>query len=86
VYRFALTSDDGGRLWIDGHLVVDNDGLHGAVTRRGVAPLAPGGHEIVVEYFNKTGGFALRVEMAEGLETFKPIADDLLSHDEQGEK
>lgn len=85
VYRFAFTSDDGGRLWIDGHIVVDNDGLHGAVTRQGVAPLAPGGHEIVAEYFNKTGGFALRVEMATGSETFEPIADDLLTHDEQGD-
>src|SRR5205814_1116011 len=32
-YRFALASDDGSRLFIDEHLVVDNDGLHGYATK-----------------------------------------------------
>ncbi|MCH8966992.1 MAG: alpha-L-fucosidase [Planctomycetes bacterium] len=37
VFRFALTSDDGARLWIDGELAIDNDGLHGAALKTGAA-------------------------------------------------
>ncbi|WP_457549376.1 PA14 domain-containing protein [Archaeoglobus sp.] len=29
-YTFTLTSDDGSWLWIDGKLVINNGGLHGA--------------------------------------------------------
>ena len=28
-YTLFLTSDDGARLWLDGQLIIDNDGLHG---------------------------------------------------------
>jgi alpha-L-fucosidase len=59
LYVFALTSDDGSRLLIDGIAVVDNDGLHGTQERRGTAPLAKGWHRIQVEWFNKTGGSVL---------------------------
>ncbi len=59
VYSFALTSDDGSKLWIDGKLVVDNDGLHSSTTKSGAAPLAKGMHRITVEWFNKTGGSEL---------------------------
>ncbi len=64
LYLFALNADDGARLWIDGELVVDNDGLHGPRRVQGRIALARGGHEIRVDYFNKTGGAALRLEMA----------------------
>ena len=30
-YQFRLTSDDGSRLLLDDNLVINNDGLHGAV-------------------------------------------------------
>ncbi|MBS1724264.1 MAG: alpha-L-fucosidase [Armatimonadetes bacterium] len=64
VYRFLLRSDDGGKLWIDGQLVVDNDGLHSPVEKPGAAPLSKGWHHIRVEWFNKTGGADLLVKMA----------------------
>lgn len=59
VYEFALTSDDGSRLWIDGALVVDNDGLHGTAEVRGHVALAAGAHALRVEWFNRTGGAEL---------------------------
>ena len=64
VFVFGLTSDDGARLWIDGELAVDNDGLHGAALKTGAVALAKGAHTIRVDYFNKTGGSALRLTMA----------------------
>jgi hypothetical protein len=54
-----LTSDDGARLFIGGQLVVDNDGLHAALEKRGFAALAPGWHRVRVEWFNRTGGASL---------------------------
>lgn len=50
-YTFALLSDDGSRLYIDGKLVVDNDGVHGPGQAEGSVALKPGVHTIRVEYF-----------------------------------
>jgi len=51
MYRFALTSDDGARLYIDDQLIIDNDGLHPPETRQGSLDLAGGIHHIRVPYF-----------------------------------
>ncbi|MDA1007685.1 MAG: alpha-L-fucosidase [Planctomycetota bacterium] len=59
---FWLTSDDGSLLWIDGQLVIDNDGLHGARTVSGEVSLAAGLHAIRVGYFEMDGGASLDVE------------------------
>jgi uncharacterized repeat protein (TIGR03806 family) len=60
-YTFYTSSDDGSRLWIDGALIVDNDGLHGTVERSGVVSLSPGYHAIVVGFFERGGQEALSV-------------------------
>jgi hypothetical protein len=51
LYRFALTSDDGSRLYIDDQMAVDNDGIHPADTKYGTLDLAGGIHKIRVQYF-----------------------------------
>jgi hypothetical protein len=51
VYRFHLLSDDGSRLWIDGRLVVDNDGIHAPRLMHGEIELSEGPHRIEVAYF-----------------------------------
>ncbi|HPF37578.1 MAG TPA: alpha-L-fucosidase [Phycisphaerae bacterium] len=61
VYRFFVASDDGSRLYIDGDLVVDNDGLHGMREASGFVALAAGPHPITVCYFNRTGDLGLDV-------------------------
>jgi len=61
VYTFSLTSDDGSRLWIGDTLVVDSDGLHGAVERSAPVALERGLHPIRVAMFEQGGGFALDV-------------------------
>lgn len=50
-YTFALNSDDGSRLYIDGNLVIDNDGIHPLLIEEASAFLNPGTHSIRVEYF-----------------------------------
>jgi hypothetical protein len=50
-YRFELTSDDGSKLYIDGALVIDNDGAHPPQTKSGSVRLAAGVHSIRVSYF-----------------------------------
>lgn len=59
VYRFEISSDDGSELWIDGRLVIDNGGLHGATSKFGDIALAGGCHEIEVRMFESVGGEAL---------------------------
>jgi hypothetical protein len=51
VYRFALISDDGSRLEIDGQEAIDNDGIHSATRRESMVKLAGGIHQIRVSFF-----------------------------------
>jgi alpha-L-fucosidase len=83
VYRFRLTSDDGSKLWIDGELVVDNDGLHGATAKIGAIALAKGAHTIRVDYFNKTGGSALSLAIAGSGKAFADVPASAFRHDAQ---
>ena len=52
---FTIASDDGSRLFIDGHLVVDNGGLHGTFAKDGTVALTPGYHDIRMEMFENFG-------------------------------
>ena len=63
VHTLHLESDDGSRLHLDGELVIDNDGLHGAIERSIQLPLAAGWHPIRLEWFNATGGLELSLEI-----------------------
>jgi hypothetical protein len=60
-YTFFTSSDEGSRLFIDGQLVVDNDGLHTSREREGTVRLAAGYHAIRVIYFEATGAQSLSV-------------------------
>lgn len=51
LYEFRLASDDGSILEIDGQLVIDNDGCHGPVSRRGKFDLTSGRHQLRLRYF-----------------------------------
>ena len=80
LYRFALTSDDGSKLWIDGQLVADNDGLHGPIRVTGDIALATGLHSFELIGFNRTGGTQLDLEWAQLGQPFAPIAPSSLRH------
>lgn len=51
VYVFELRSDDGSQLYINGSLVVDNDGVHPAISRRSRIKLGTGLHSVEIHYF-----------------------------------
>jgi hypothetical protein len=51
IYRFALTSDDGAKLYIDDEPAVDNDGIHPPEVKMASLRLNGGTHRIRVSYF-----------------------------------
>src|SRR5947208_14296765 len=52
----TATSDDGMQVWVDGQLIIDNNGIHPATTKTATLtyPLA-GYHDVLVQYFEATG-------------------------------
>jgi hypothetical protein len=72
VYRFKLISDDASMLSIDGLLVIDSDGIHSAIARRGSVRLSGGVHKIRVAYMQgPRDAVALTLEVA-GPEDARP--------------
>lgn len=63
IYTFYTSSDDGSRLYLDGRLLVDNDGIHGMIYRSGKAALKKGPHPITILFFDNRYGEGLLVEM-----------------------
>ena len=51
IYTFELSSDDGSQLYINGKLVIDNDGIHATVSKEGSIKLDIGIHPVEIHYF-----------------------------------
>jgi hypothetical protein len=78
--RFRLTSDDGSRLRLDGNVLIDHDGRHGAtaVTSDEVL-LTPGLHAVLVDYFDAGGKRVLVLAWKRsGDVDFTPVGADVL--------
>ena len=60
IYEFSTYTDDGSQLFIDGHLVVDNNGSHSARLRKGHIALEAGVFPIQLHYFEDFEGQVLR--------------------------
>lgn len=56
VYTFQTRSDDGSVLYIDGELVVNNDGSHAAIPATGLIALKKGMHAYELHYFEDYEG------------------------------
>jgi glucose/arabinose dehydrogenase len=68
-YTFSVTADDGERLYIDGVKVLDKwFPQGGAVTSTVTRHLAPGTHQIVLEYFEMGGGAVAKFSYEASLE------------------
>jgi hypothetical protein len=50
-YRFRTSSDDGTRLFIDGKVVVDNDGVRPMRSVAGTVELSASRHDLTLDYF-----------------------------------
>ncbi len=57
LYTFTLNSDAGSKLYVDGQLVVNNDGLHSPADLSGWVGLQAGYHTLNVQYFCDTQPF-----------------------------
>ena len=79
-YGFALTSDDGSHLYIDGKKVIDNDGSHGMKEVEGAVELKAGVHRIWIDYFNSGGPMGLNLMWKQKDGKKVPIPPDLLGH------
>ncbi|MFQ3650858.1 MAG: c-type cytochrome [Gemmataceae bacterium] len=82
-YTFTLASDDGSKLFIDNTLVIDNDGVHGTISKSGSIPLKPGVHKARIEFFQAAGGAELSCSLnGPGLK--KTPLQNLLSANPEG--
>jgi hypothetical protein len=70
-YRFLLTADDGAKLYIDDHLLIDEDGVHSPLREGHSIQLAAGRHTIHVPYFQQTVHVALFLQIRPPNEEFE---------------
>lgn len=61
LYNFVLGSDDGAKLYLNDHLVINNDGRHGTIEREGMMYLGAGYYPFRLEYFQAGGGQVLEL-------------------------
>ncbi|MFV2051368.1 PA14 domain-containing protein [Aliiroseovarius sp. YM-037] len=81
-YTFYLSSDDGSALYIDGEMVIGNDGLHGTQEESVTLNLSAGAHDIEVQYFERGGAqtLALDWEGPDSNGARETISGDSFSH------
>lgn len=65
-YRFRMTVDDGGRLWVNNHLLIDAWRVQAATTYTGEIYLPGGDIQLKMEYFEQDGGAVARLSWAGG--------------------
>ena len=67
IYRFAATSDDGIRVYVDGDLIIDQWYDHPPQTFTADVSLTDGHHLVKVEYYENGGGAVVKV-------SWRPVA------------
>jgi hypothetical protein len=79
-YTFYLNSDDGCNLYLDDHLIIDNDGDHSLLELSGKAKLSAGLHQLRLEFFDSLGEAILELDMeGPGMER-QALPFDKISH------
>lgn len=74
MYYIWVVSDDGAKVYFNGQLFLDNDGLHSAdnpVVK--LVPLNPGYYPILIRYFEKTGNEAITLGTVTGKKKVTPV-------------
>jgi hypothetical protein len=72
-YTLATISDDGSSVFVDGRLVVDNGGRHGARLATGLIHLARGTHTVWIHYFQAGGAFHFEFLWARDGSRLEPV-------------
>jgi len=54
-YKFFISSDDGSRLYLDGKLIINNDGLHGLRRKDATRTVNAGRHALKIYMFEQGG-------------------------------
>ncbi len=62
-YWLAIGSEDGARVYVDGQLVLDNDGLRGVHYQQGTFNWTAGRHTFRLEYFKGSGTKEVALEL-----------------------
>lgn len=81
LYYLSIESDDGSALYLDGNLLINNDGRHGMTEIGAHAGLAQGYHEIRIEFFEYTGTAGLIARIESETLPRQPIPDEMWSYD-----
>lgn len=63
-YTLYLKSNDGSKLWLNGQLVIDNDGVHAMQEKSVTMDLLAGSYALRVESFENVGGAGLVLSWA----------------------
>ena len=80
-HTMSITSDAGSQLFIDGELVIDNNGLHTYTEKTGTIYLKPGFHSIRIPFFESSGSCGLTLKWAvPGTTTRVNVPASALSH------
>ncbi len=78
-YTLRLISDDGSILLLNGQLLIDNDGLHGAQPKDATLNLSQGFYQLSVQMFEAGGDGALRLEWQRpGSDAFEVVPSSAL--------
>lgn len=63
-YRFSMTVDDGGRLWVNGHELISAWKDQAPTTYTGVIYVPAGGASVKMEYYESLGGATAKLSWA----------------------
>ena len=79
-YNFKLTSDDGSKLYINNKELINNDGMHGTISKYKKIYLDPGLYPFKIEYFEAHSQESLSVSYSVDDQIFKPVGKDMIFH------
>ena len=75
-YTFSATVDDGVRLWVNNHLLIDKWSDHARTTFTGTIYLPAGSIPVKMEYYENTGTAEARLSWSQGGGPGEVIVDD----------
>ena len=81
-YSFKLCTDDGSRFYVDGELLLENDGAHGPILKEVSLPLAKGTHKLRIEFFDYDKGQTLDFLYSTPTILWRPLNTHILEEED----